>query len=445
MLYNRITMENPLNGETWTIAPTAQSPDLPPWDNDYTDLFDWMFSQRRPGVPDAPGGLTAVAGDGKVTLKWTAPASDGGKPILGYKVWYGDGEPVTVDASTHEYTFAGLTNGKAYTFKVVAVNEKGDSPAASVTATPRRPSPPAVIHPDGGNGGAAKEEDTGDDSEISRPPYMLNTPEGSPAVTDREGNTILPGGGEIVTGSGTRILAPAGTTITSGGEIVIGPGGAAVILENGLSLHILEGAKLVPDGKAALGFTVASNVPFHDVGEDAWFYDHVVAAYTFGLFKGTSSAAFAPEIPMTRAMFVQVLANLENIDPSGHAKTRFRDVADAQWYTAAVGWAAENGIVSGVGDDRFDPHAPITREQMMVLLYRYLKFKGYEIPQSGEMSYADESDIGPWALEAVEALYGIGIVTGKDNDRFDPKGTVTHAEAAAVLVGLIEYLAQNKA
>jgi len=88
VLYNRFTMDNPFTGETWSMAPIIQSPNLPPWNNDYTDVFDWMFSQRKPGVPDAPGNLTATVGDRRVTLKWTAPASDGGKPITGYKVWY---------------------------------------------------------------------------------------------------------------------------------------------------------------------------------------------------------------------------------------------------------------------------------------------------------------------------------------------------------------------
>ena len=436
VLYNRFTMDNPHTGGIWSIAPTAQSPNLPPWNDDYTDLFDWMFSQRRPGVPDAPGGLTAVAGDGKVTLKWTAPAYDGGKPILGYKVWYDDESPVPVDASTYEYTFTGLNNGQEYTFKVVAVNEKGDSAAASVKATPRRSSYPVIIIPGGGGTG----QDT--DSEL---PYTLKTPEGSPAVKDQNGNTILPGGGEIVTGSGIRILAPAGTTIAPDGEIVIGSGGAAVIFESGLSLNIRAGAKLVPDEMSALGFSVASGGPFRDVDENAWFYRHVVTAYTFGLFNGTSSATFSPGTSMTRAMFVQVLANLEQVNRSGYRNTRFKDVADRQWYTAAVAWAAETGIVNGVGADRFDPHAPITREQMIVMLYNYMKSKGYAIPQGQGRPFADEGKISPWALEAVHALQSLNIITGRNGNLFDPKGVASRAEVAAVFVRLIEYLAQTRA
>jgi len=352
VLYNRITMDNPFTGKTWSMAPIMQSPNLPAWNNDYTDVFDWMFSQRRPGAPFIP----------------------------------------------------------------------------------------IVINPGGGDGGPGGEENT--ETGSSEPPYTLVTPEDRPAVTDEDGNTTLPGGGEIETRGGSRIQVPAGTTIDADGKVVIGSGGATVILDNGISLNIREGAELVLDEDAALGFTATSSLPFRDVSENAWFADYVNAAYTFGLFDGTSSASFSPQAPMTRAMFVQVLANLENVDRSGYTNTRFRDVADGKWYTAAIGWAVESGIVSGVSADRFDPDAPITREQMIVILFKYLQYKGVGIPQSQVPSFADAGEISSWALDAVRALQGIGIVTGKGDGLFDPKGTATRAEAAAVFVRLIEYLAR---
>ena len=84
----------------------------------------------------------------------------------------------------------------------------------------------------------------------------------------------------------------------------------------------------------------------------------------------------------------------------------------------------------------------MTREQMLVILYNYITYKGYEIPQSQAQSFADESKISSWALEAVQALQGIEIVTGKGNNIFDPKGTATRAELATVLIRFIEYLAK---
>src|SRR5690606_19371050 len=113
-----------------------------------------------------------------------------------------------------------------------------------------------------------------------------------------------------------------------------------------------------------------------------------------------------------------------------------------QWYTAAVEWAAENGIVNGISADLFDPHASLTREQMLVILYNYMNYKGYEIPLSETQAFADENAISTWAYQAVKALQGIDIVTGKGHNLFDPKGTATRAEVATVFVRLIEYLAK---
>lgn len=444
VLYNQFTMENPLNGKIWSMAPNYQSPNLPPWNNDYTDIFDWMFSQRRPGVPDVPRDFTATADDGRVTLKWAAPAHNGGKEVLGYKIWYGDEEPVTVDKSTYEYTFTGLTNNQEYTFKIAAFNEIGDSAEASVKATPRSGgyTPPVIVNPDDPGDSATEDTDTESDEPLPPLPYTLLTPEDQPAVTDENGNITLPGGGVIVTGNGTKIQLPAGSTIDAGGKITAGPEGATVSLNSGLTFNIRKGAELVPDDEAALGFTVVSGNPFNDVNEKAWYYTSVNLAYTFGLFDGTSSATFAPESAMTRAMFVQVLANLENIDRTKYTKSRFSDVADGQWYTAAVEWAAENGIVKGISESLFDPHAPLTREQMAVILYNYLKYKGYQIAPNQIQSFADESAISAWALEAVRGLHGIGIVTGKGNNMFDPKGIASRAEAATVFVRLIACLAK---
>ncbi|URN96664.1 MAG: S-layer homology domain-containing protein [Candidatus Pristimantibacillus lignocellulolyticus] len=440
VLYNEITMENPFTEKTWSIAPIAQSPSLPAWDNDYSDVFDWMFSQRKLDVPSAPGGLKTKAGDGHVTLSWTAPADDGGSAILGYKVWYDNETPVTLSTKETEYTFTGLTNGQTYTFKVVAVNAKGDSVEITSTAMPKNT--PIVPGPSGGNNGNTG---NGTDNGSSKPTYTVNTPKDKPAVTDSNGNTTLPGGGLITTKGGTKLEVPEGTTINSNGKVTIPTDKSAKVAlpgDNGIALNIHEGTELVFDDNTPLGFIVISGNSFNDINMDDWFYSYVNSAYTFGIFNGTTSTTFSPSTSMTRAMFVEVLANLENVNRSDYSSSRFSDVTDGQWYTAAVEWAAENGIVNGISADLFDPNASMTREQMLVILYNYMNFKGYEIPQSQTQSFADESKISSWALEAVKALQGIDIVTGKGNNIFDPKGRATRSEVATIFVRFVEYLAK---
>ncbi|HIW34634.1 MAG TPA: S-layer homology domain-containing protein [Candidatus Paenibacillus intestinavium] len=444
VLYNEITMEYPFTEETWSIAPIAQSPSLPAWDNDYTDVFDWMFAQRKLDVPSAPSSLKATAGDRKVTLSWTVPADDGGSTILSYKVWYGNETPVTLDAKETKYTFTSLTNGQNYTFKVVAVNAKGDSAEITATATPKKNTP---IVPDPSDGNTGNTGNTGNETDAgsSKQTYTVNTPQDKPAVTDTNGNTTLPGGGLITTKGGTKLEVPEGTTIDSNGKVTIPADKSAEVTlpgDNGITLNIHEGTELVFDDDTPLGFIVISGNSFNDVNKGDWFYSYVNSNYTFDLFNGTTSSTFSPGTSMTRAMFVQVLANLENVNRTSDTSSRFSDVTVGQWYTAAVEWAAESGIVNGISADLFDPNASMTREQMLVILHNYMNYKGYEIPQSQAQSFTDESEISSWAMAAVKALQGIDIVTGKGNNLFDPKGTATRAEVATVFVRFIEYLAK---
>ncbi|WFR65676.1 S-layer homology domain-containing protein [Paenibacillus amylolyticus] len=511
VLYNQITMG------TWSIAPTAQSTNLPAWNNDYTDVFDWMFAQRKPVVPGAPSDFKATAGDGQITLSWTAPADDGGSAILGYKVWYGNVTPIALDVAETKYTFNNLTNGQSYSFKIVAVNAKGDGAEISATAIPTKTTTPTVPGSGGttGNNGNTSNSgnthntnntNTGTDpgTGTSKSTYTVNTPKDTPAITDQNGNTTLPGGGEIATKDGSKIKVPEGTTIDSygkvtipadksaevtipggnsivnisggstiasdgtitiggkdahvnlpngnqvyihggskirsSGAVVVGLSGARVSLDNGLSLNIREGTELSFDDATPLGFLVISGNPFRDTNMDDWFYNDANSAYTYDLFNGTTSTTFEPGTAMTRAMFVQVLANLENVNLSDYTSSRFSDVKDGQWYTAAAEWAAEKGIVNGTNADLFDPNSPMTREQMLVILYNYMNYKGYEIPESHSKPFTDQSEISSWALEAVQALQGNGIVLGKPGNFFAPKATASRAEVATIFVRFVEYL-----
>lgn len=163
------------------------------------------------------------------------------------------------------------------------------------------------------------------------------------------GSTIASDGTVIVGGkdthvnlsNGNQVHLHGGSKIRSSGAVVVGPDGARVGLNNGMSLNIREGTELVFDDATPLGFLVISGNPFRDANMEDWFYNDINFAYTYDLFNGTTSTMFSPGSAMTRAMFVQVLANLENVNLSSYTSSRFNDVTDGQWYTAAAEWAAE--------------------------------------------------------------------------------------------------------
>jgi len=123
--------------------------------------------------------------------------------------------------------------------------------------------------------------------------------------------------------------------------------------------------------------------PFIDVNSDDWFYNYVRFAYRNNLMQGISATEFAPNLPTTRAMFVTVLWRLAG-SPNIGGESQFVDVTSGTWYVEAVTWAAENGIVLGVGEDLFAPHTSITREQMGLILYRHI---GDEVDEIMDRNY----------------------------------------------------------
>ena len=182
-----------------------------------------------------------------------------------------------------------------------------------------------------------------------------------------------------------------------------------------------------------------AETPFTDVAAKDWYAESVKFVYENNLFGGVSANSFAPEMTMNRAMMVQVLFNLAGKPESGAAS--FGDVAYGAWYYDAVAWAANNEIVSGVGGGRFDPDSSITREQMAVILYNYTKTAGIELPVIREVAaFSDANQISPWAVEALDVMYSAGILNGKGNGGFDPKGTATRAEVATLFMNFVNAM-----
>ena len=165
-----------------------------------------------------------------------------------------------------------------------------------------------------------------------------------------------------------------------------------------------------------------------------WFYQAVKYAYDKGFMTGVSDSEFAPDITLTRAMFVSALYRIEN-EPTVDGELNFSDVADDAWYAKAVLWAYNNDIVSGKTETEFDPNSDITREQMAAVLYRYAKTKGYNL-DSDEITYSDVKDIADYATDSVKWAYCAGIMTGDENGNFNPKAGTTRAQAASVFMRL---------
>lgn len=179
---------------------------------------------------------------------------------------------------------------------------------------------------------------------------------------------------------------------------------------------------------------------FDDIGEKDWFVKNgaVDTVVVLGLFEGTAPRTFSPNMNMTRAMFVTVLARLDGIDVENDVTTRFRDVKSGAWYAGSVAWAVENGIVDGTSYFTFDPNAPITREQICKIVVNYCDYAGVELEAVNEAkSFADQKKISNWAKKYVAECQKAGIIQGKSGNKFDPQGYATRAEVATILMNLL--------
>ena len=180
--------------------------------------------------------------------------------------------------------------------------------------------------------------------------------------------------------------------------------------------------------------------PFSDVVKGAWYYDSVMFVYSNGLMTGTNDSPmlFSPNLPTTRGMIVTILYRLNGVPDVVDLPNPFDDVPAGAWYADAVKWAAENNIVSGYGGGKFGPMDNITREQLATILSNFANFAKMTFPVVHEYTgFADEASISDFAEDAVERLFIAGIVGGKPDNNFDPRGSATRAEVSSMLTRLI--------
>ena len=191
------------------------------------------------------------------------------------------------------------------------------------------------------------------------------------------------------------------------------------------------------------GVTAIARFPFTDVVAGTWYYGAAAYAYNNGLFAGMTPTTFAPNATMTRAMLVSVLWRLAGA-PAPKAPNTFVDVPDGAWYTDAVTWAAENGVVSGIGGSRFDPSGFVTREQTAEILYNYAHSKGYDVSARADLTaFPDAGSVSGWAEEALSWANAAGLINGTVRDGqtiLDSQGSASRAQVAMILMNYVEHV-----
>ena len=229
---------------------------------------------------------------------------------------------------------------------------------------------------------------------------------------------------------------------TKAGYVFTGWSGTDLVGEDNLTVTIPAGSigdrrytahwEFDPTIIAALNPT--PNVDFLDVSRTDWFYYDVRYVCENGLMNGTSRNRFSPYGTATRGMLVTILYRMEN-EPRCFGSAAFSDVKPGAYYEKAVVWASQNNIVSGYTDGTFRPDAPVTREQLASILYRYTLYRGQDV-SAGETTsltgYGDAQTVSNYALPAMRWACGTGFLQGA-NGKLDPSGLATRAQLAAML------------
>ena len=183
-------------------------------------------------------------------------------------------------------------------------------------------------------------------------------------------------------------------------------------------------------------------LPFDDVDDGDWFAGAVRFVYENGMMNGVSETSFAPHAATSRSMIVTILYRLEG-EPVVDYAMDFTDVAGDAYYAEAVRWAASEGIVGGYGGGLFGSDDAVTREQLAAILYRYAVYKGYDVSigeSTNILSYDDFADLSEYAIPAMQWACGAGVITGVTDATLVPQGEATRAQVAAMLMRFVEAI-----
>lgn len=236
------------------------------------------------------------------------------------------------------------------------------------------------------------------------------------------------------------VIKPDGTKVA---EFSKGPNSGWVFRVNGEFPDVAMQDCRLSDGDVIEVFFTADYMdepgmflPFTDV-TNHWAYSAIKRVYTRGWMVGMDEKTFAPDQQLSRAMLAVILYAMAG-EPAVTGESPFTDVPAGCWYTDAIVWAAQNGIVCGFGDGTFRPNEAVTRAQAAVMLYGYAAFTGADVTARADLSaYSDAGQIPAWALDAMQWANARRLIVGRDSSHLVPDGKTTRAEMAAILSAYI--------
>lgn len=180
------------------------------------------------------------------------------------------------------------------------------------------------------------------------------------------------------------------------------------------------------------------NMSYEDLDTVTWAYEAISVLSDMGILNGRTETRFAPDDSVKREEFVKILICALGIENEEY-NINFNDAGEDKWYSKYVNIAYEKGICNGIDTVNFGAGQNITRQDMATLLYRALLYKNFA-GKNDEVSFDDANEISDYAKDAVNALVNHGAIAGVGNNKFDPLGIATRAQAAKMVFGVIDVL-----
>lgn len=183
-------------------------------------------------------------------------------------------------------------------------------------------------------------------------------------------------------------------------------------------------------------------VKFTDT-ENHWAKDTIHFLASREIIQGRSEESFDPDSSISRAEFTALIIRLLNLEPIEDVGVLdFDDVKEGDWYFQIVRIANSKGIINGLGKGQFAPNAPITREEMVTIINRALSNMDLTLEERGISidKFQDKENISEWARENISKALNLGLIEGRQENLFDPKGLATRAEAATMIKRVYDLL-----
>lgn len=210
---------------------------------------------------------------------------------------------------------------------------------------------------------------------------------------------------------------------------------------NQITINVTVQEASEPDEPVCDGINDCPSTAFPDLDTSAWYHlytDYIIRAK---LMQGYDDGTFRPDEKLSRAMLVQVLYNQEG-RPAVSGEDSYTDTNEGSWYSDAILWGTEKGIINGYGGGLFGPDDPVTREQMAAIFYRYSSMKGYSLAEGSYDYFTDKDSVSGYAEAAMRWAVGNGLLIGMGDGTLCPKCNTTRAEFAAMLQRFLENLAK---